>query len=607
SWPFLSSRFHQTHQRRTWGPPLLELSCLTRSLLTIPPTVPTADLPVIHDDTPLIPNDTPTTSPITTIAGPMLTARKRVGPLPTHRLALRYSADYSSSDHFTSNDSLRDSPSDSSLETSSDSHSDTSSDSSLRHYSLGHPISDSPCDSPTTTSVGPSHKRCRLLTTSVPIASPVPGALPPVRADLLLPHKRIRDLDPVTDFEDREINIDACIAFADEIVARRTDVRVEELYDHMVEIPVHRVKVIESVQRDQGYRIVATSQQSAAMSERIGMLEWDNMRLRGMLGVERQIVDRLRRMVLPCIHVNLESSYKKIKLFHPTLSVEEALKAYDAARNPITKIEMEGEQQDNNVEVNGNNGNGNGNGDGNPNVNNESVVPVTRECTYQDFVKCQLLNFKGTEVVVGLTRGFEKMEMVFYICNSPPKYQVKYASCTLLNGALTLWNSHISTVRVDAAYAMTWKALMKIMTHRFQKLTLLCIKMVLKEEDKVEKYIGGLPDNIQGKNAKNKIRFNNNPRDKRGQQQQLFKRQNVNGQNVARAYMVGNNIERKAYAGALPYYSKCRMHHECGNYKRVGHLTRDCRTIVIATPQRAPVGIRQVLLDMSVEDKEIME
>nr|GEZ29473.1 hypothetical protein [Tanacetum cinerariifolium] len=29
----------------------------------------------------------------------MMTARKRVGPLPTHRLAVRHSVDYSSSDH----------------------------------------------------------------------------------------------------------------------------------------------------------------------------------------------------------------------------------------------------------------------------------------------------------------------------------------------------------------------------------------------------------------------------------------------------------------------------------------------------------------------------
>ncbi|GKE94469.1 hypothetical protein Tco_1579324, partial [Tanacetum coccineum] len=34
--------------------------------------------------------------------------------------------------------------------------------------------------------------------------------------------------------------------------------------------------------------------------------------------------------------------------------------------------------------------------------------------------------------------------------------------------------------------------------HGFQELTMLCTKMVPEEEDRVEKFIGGLPDNIQG-------------------------------------------------------------------------------------------------------------
>nr|GEV29122.1 putative ribonuclease H-like domain-containing protein [Tanacetum cinerariifolium] len=79
-------------------------------------------------------------------------------------------------------------------------------------------------------------------------------------------------------------------------------------------------------------------------------------------------------------------------------------------------------------------------------------------------MKCQPLNFKGKEGVVGLTRWFEKMETVFHISNCPPRYQVKYATCTFLDGALTWWNSYKSTTRVDDAYNMTWKALMKLIT-----------------------------------------------------------------------------------------------------------------------------------------------
>ncbi|GJX46429.1 histone H4 [Tanacetum coccineum] len=57
----------------------------------------------------------------------MMTARKRVGPLPIHRFVVRHSVDYSLLDHFTSDDS--------SLETSSDSSLDALSDSSPGHSS----------------------------------------------------------------------------------------------------------------------------------------------------------------------------------------------------------------------------------------------------------------------------------------------------------------------------------------------------------------------------------------------------------------------------------------------------------------------------------------
>ncbi|GJZ13511.1 hypothetical protein Tco_0548741 [Tanacetum coccineum] len=69
-------------------------------------------------------------------------------------------------------------------------------------------------------------------------------------------------------------------------------------------------------------------------------------------------------------------------------------------------------------------------------------VPTQRECTYTDFLKCQPINFKGTEGVVGLTQWAEKMESVFLISNCAITSQVKFASCTLQGSALTWWNSH---------------------------------------------------------------------------------------------------------------------------------------------------------------------
>ncbi|GKA90909.1 reverse transcriptase domain-containing protein [Tanacetum coccineum] len=92
---------------------------------------------------------------------------------------------------------------------------------------------------------------------------------------------------------------------------------------------------------------------------------------------------------------------------------------------------------------------------------------VSRECTYQDFTKCQPLYFKGTEGVVELTQWFERMETVFHISNCFVENQIKFSTCTLLAGALTWWNSHVRTVGHDVAYAMTWTGLKKRMTDKY--------------------------------------------------------------------------------------------------------------------------------------------
>ncbi|GJS86319.1 hypothetical protein Tco_0768955, partial [Tanacetum coccineum] len=52
---------------------------------------------------------------------------------------------------------------------------------------------------------------------------------------------------------------------------------------------------------------------------------------------------------------------------------------------------------------------------------------ATRECTYPDFMKCQPLNFKGTEGVSELTQWVEKIETVFRISNCSVENQVKFS------------------------------------------------------------------------------------------------------------------------------------------------------------------------------------
>nr|GEU82410.1 hypothetical protein [Tanacetum cinerariifolium] len=113
-------------------------------------------------------------------------------------------------------------------------------------------------------------------------------------------------------------------------------------------------------------------------------------------------------------------------------------------------------------------------------------VQPARVCSYTDFMKCQPLNFKGTEGVVGLSQRIKNKESVFHISGCAINNQVKFATCTLLGAALTWWNGHGQGNNV-AAY-----------TQRFQELALMCTKFLVDETKKVDKYISGLRDNIHG-------------------------------------------------------------------------------------------------------------
>ncbi|GJZ78245.1 reverse transcriptase domain-containing protein [Tanacetum coccineum] len=248
----------------------------------------------------------------------------------------------------------------------------------------------------------------------------------------------------------------------------------------------------------------------------------------------------------------------------------------------------------------------------------------------------------GTEGVVELTQWFERMENVFRISNCTMENQIKFATCTLLGSALTWWNAHVRTVGHDIAYAMTWTNLKKMMTDKycprgeikklevemwnlkvkgtdvvgynqhFQELALICARMFPEESDKIKKYVGGLPDIIhesvmtsKPKTMKDAIEFATELMDKKistlAERQVENKRKLDNNnqaqqqppkkQGVAIAYTARSG-ERKEYAGTLPLCNKYKFHHngqcnvKCANCKRVGHLTRDCRSPATSNNQR---------------------
>ncbi|GJZ13890.1 putative reverse transcriptase domain-containing protein [Tanacetum coccineum] len=206
----------------------------------------------------------------------------------------------------------------------------------------------------------------------------------------------------------------------------------------------------------------------------------------------------------------------------------------------------------------------NGDGSHSSHEDNRRNVQTARPCFYADFMKCQPLNFKGTEGVVGLTRWIEKMESVFNISGCAIENQVKFATCTLLGAALTWWNGQIRTLGPDA-YAMNWEVLKKKMTDKYcsqgeikkLEIELWNLKFIANEKEKVDKYISGLPDNIYGnvksskpktldETADNKRKADDSSRNNHGHQQQPFKRQNV-----AKVYNMRSG-EKKPYGGSLP-------------------------------------------------------
>ncbi|GJY61126.1 putative reverse transcriptase domain-containing protein [Tanacetum coccineum] len=64
---------------------------------------------------------------------------------------------------------------------------------------------------------------------------------------------------------------------------------------------------------------------------------------------------------------------------------------------------------------------------------------VARECTYQDFMKCEPLYFKGTEGVVELTQWFERMETKKMTDKYCPRNEMKKLEAELWNLKVCRW------------------------------------------------------------------------------------------------------------------------------------------------------------------------
>ncbi|GKB38390.1 hypothetical protein Tco_0883332 [Tanacetum coccineum] len=386
-----------------------------------------------------------------------------------------------------------------------------------------------------------SRKRCRSPTASVPLSTPILRSIAPTHANLLPPRKRFRDSYSPEDSREEHMEIGTADAAAivdlgicdgvrthtedglgmgvkistSDIKDDEEEFKVEASEGGTVEVEVEprvgpvvdedvpgHVTADGDVERQLEDGQLIASGERASLAYRIRRLGRENLRVRALLSIKRDRVDSIRHhMALSqeefChIRRDRDDAWRRFRrlesfvesrnivnqdmtIIHSGMTPEaikelithrvaEALANYEATR-AANNIEAESQSQNGSDSDNGNGGNGNGNhGDGgnningNPNKNGRGSMSVARMYTYQDFVKCQPLN----------------------------KELKEFAS--------TWWNSHKRTVGVDVAFSMTWRDLMKLMTKVFQELTLLCTKMVPGEDDQIKRYVGGLPDNIQG-------------------------------------------------------------------------------------------------------------
>ncbi|GKA20942.1 hypothetical protein Tco_0700931 [Tanacetum coccineum] len=145
-----------------------------------------------------------------------MTVRKRVGPLPSYRIALRYTSHHSSLYEFTS-DSLPDSPLDSSL--------DSSSDYLLSDHLLSDHSSEDSIEEDIDVGVPMNVEAGIDLGVCIEIDEGIGLDVEPSREDFL-------DL----------VSADGSL----EVMHLGLDVAIQQLYDHIREIPIDKIASIET-------------------------------------------------------------------------------------------------------------------------------------------------------------------------------------------------------------------------------------------------------------------------------------------------------------------------------------------------------------------------
>ncbi|GKB39388.1 hypothetical protein Tco_0884330 [Tanacetum coccineum] len=268
-------------------------------------------------------------------------------------------------------------------------------------------------DSSSESSAGPSHKRCRSPAATVPLPIPAPGALVPTRSNLLPPHKRFRDSYSSRDSIEEDVEADVLV----DIEVDATVVETAAVMDVEVGIGIEvdvgvdmeyeaesSARGIVEIGMDRVIEPVVADDITEPASKDYPDLDSDDGSRRGYaVGIGCGHIMSITRSGMTSEAIDLLNQ-----------RVAEALAAYEtnhAAGLVVESQSQNGDDGDNgngrgNGDENGRgNGNGNegGHGNGNPNRNDKGAMPVAR-------------------------------------------------------------NSHKRTIRADAAFAMSWRELMRLMT-----------------------------------------------------------------------------------------------------------------------------------------------
>ncbi|GKC06981.1 ribonuclease H-like domain-containing protein [Tanacetum coccineum] len=194
---------------------------------------------------------------------------------------------------------------------------------------------------------------------------------------------------------------------------------VQDIYGHVIEIPLQRIEDIETGQRELEARSLIAGGERASLLDQVVSLERSNeigdIHCEAFRFSSMMLCMDFRLIVEP-VNMTVTSSGMTLEAIEELIiwRVKEALTAYEVTRT-ANALEAESQSQNGNENDNRNGGDGNGGdgsgGNGNPNENNRGARPVSRR--------------------------------VFI--------------------ALTWWNSHERTVGTDVAFAMSWRELMKLM------------------------------------------------------------------------------------------------------------------------------------------------